>query len=109
MSRLMSIHWSRGVSILLSIVSAVLAYRSSNERPGGRRVRLAFSLVTLGAYLLVYRRRVQQPVHWLRLVTQALGIVLTLFARRYPTRRPLFIGAALVAGVGGSILQRQRT
>ncbi len=109
MSRLMPIHWSRGLSLLLSIVSAALAYRSSNERPGRRRVRLALNLATIGAYLLVYRRRVQQPVHWPRLVTQALGIALAALARRYPARHPLFIGAVLVVGVGGAILQRQRT
>ncbi len=76
----MRMHWSRGVSLLLSLLSAILA---------------------------AYPRRLE-PVLWERLGAQALGIALIVLARRYPARRPQILLGALAVGGATSLMEQGR-
>lgn len=99
-------HWSRGVSLILSLIPIVLAYRWSSTQPQwSRRARATLSVLTLCAY--AYRRR-STPAHWSRLTVQALTIVMAMLAQRYPARRPLLALVGLSLGTWEFVLQRRR-
>lgn len=102
----MNVSWSRSISLVLSLIIAILAYHHAPRRRQWLRIlRLALALGSIGGAIAVSNRRPSWRPPWLRIANQVFAIAYMVLVHRYPARRSMFRRVAFVTSIISGFLE----